>query len=177
MAKKRLKSDLSVSGIEKLQEQIREYQTSLESKVDIYARRLAQEGVLFAKYNVKDFDAVFVGDLLSSIKLRTGSKSKGKSVYFVVADSDHAAFVEFGTGYEGEEHPYSHPLPEGATWKYVTGYQIVNNAKKHIYGWFYERDGNVYFTEGMPSRPFMWNTSQQLNMKAIQIAREVFGGN
>ena len=44
-------------------------------------------------------------------------------------------------------------------------------------GWYFlARDGNVYFTEGQPSRPFMYETATELRELIVEVAKEVFGG-
>lgn len=162
---------LSISGLKDLQQYLKDYEKSLESKVDLFVKELATIGVDYAKYNVSDLNAVFTAELLDSIHLKSGEKTKGKSVYFVVADSNHAVFVEMGTGVVGANSQYTGPLPA----VYAQGEKMFTN-KDGKYGWVYynEEIGHPVFTEGMPSRPFMWNTSQQMQEEVVNIAREIF---
>ena len=172
----KFKTDLSVSGIEKLKKEIINYRdNTLQQKVNLLAERLADKGVDIARANVSKLDAIFTGELLSSIHKRQVSSGKGTAVFFVVTDSDHAAFVEFGTGQMGQEMPYPYPLPEGVTWDYNTG-KTIFEVSPGQYGWFYERDGQWYFTQGMPSRPFMYETTMELYEMVVQTARDVFKG-
>lgn len=172
----KFKADLSVSGIEKLKKEIINYRdNTLQQKVNLLAERLADKGVDIARANVSKLDAIFTGELLSSIQKRQVSSGKGTAVFFVVTDSDHAAFVEFGTGQMGQEMPYPYPLPEGVTWDYNTG-KTIFEVSPGQYGWFYPRDGQWYFTQGMPSRPFMYETTMELYETVVQTARDVFKG-
>lgn len=172
----KFKADLSVSGIEKLKKEIINYRdNTLQQKVNLLAERLADKGVDIARANVSKLDAIFTGELLSSIQKRQVSSGKRTAVFFVVTDSDHAAFVEFGTGQMGQEMPYPYPLPEGVTWDYNTG-KTIFEVSPGQYGWFYPRDGQWYFTQGMPSRPFMYEATMELYETVVQTAREVFKG-
>lgn len=172
----KFKTDLSVKGIEKLQKELLNYKNNtLQQKVNLLAERLADKGVDIARANVVKLDAVFTSELLNSIHARKVSSGKSTAIFYVVTDSDHAAFVEFGTGQMGQEMPYPYPLPEGVTWDYNTG-KTIFEVSPGQYGWFYERDGQWYFTQGMPSRPFMYETTMELYEMVVQTARDVFKG-
>ena len=93
----------------------------------------------------------------------------------MVAGTDHAAFVEFGTGIVGKQSPYPYQLPEGVDWQYASG-KTIRQLADGRYGWFYPADdGKWYFTEGMPSRPFMYMTAIELCDIVSQTAKVVFG--
>lgn len=176
MAKRVFKTDLSVKGIEQLKKDLLNYKNNtLQQKVDLLAKRLAEKGVDIAQVNVSRLDAIFTGELISSIHARYGGSAKGTAIFYVVADSHHAAFVEFGTGQLGMEGGYPYPFPEGVDWEYNTGKTIFEISPGQ-YGWFYPGDdGKWYFTQGMPSRPFMYETSLELMNLVVKTAREVFG--
>ena len=176
MAKRVFKADLSVSGIEKLKKELMNYRDKiLPQKVELLAKTLAEKGVIIAQANVAKLDAIFTGELLSSIYKKNGGVSKNTAIFYVVCDSDHAVYVEFGTGQIGEEAPYPYPLPNGVSWSYNTGNTIFEVTPGQ-YGWFYPgKDGKWYFTQGMPSRPFMYETSLELQELIVKTAKEVFG--
>lgn len=169
----RLNIKLNEKSIQEAIDWIEEYKKQITDKSYEIARLCAERGVEIARVNVLAMSAVFSGELVDTIHLEKG---KENGVFFVVADSEHAAFVEFGTGYNGKFSPYKGTLPDGVNWQYIVGDQIVSNIRKGVYGWFYKGDdGNIYFTEGMPSRPFMHNTEVQLEREVIGIVKEVFG--
>ena len=176
MAKRVFKTDLSVKGIEQLKKDLLNYKNNtLQQKVNLLAKRLAEKGVDIAQVNVARLDAIFTGELINSIHAKYGGSAKGTAIFYVVADSHHAAFVEFGTGQLGMEGGYPYPFPEGVDWEYNTGKTIFEISPGQ-YGWFYPGDdGKWYFTQGMPSRPFMYETSLELMNLVVKIAREVFG--
>lgn len=175
MAKRVFKTDLSVKGIEQLKKDLLNYKNNiLQQKVDLLAKTLADKGVNIAQSNIAKLDAIFTGELINSIHTRYGGSANGTTIFYVVADSEHAAFVEFGTGQLGLEGGYPYPFPEGVDWNYNTGKTIFEIAPGQ-YGWFYKGDdGKWYFTQGMPSRPFMYETSLELMNLVVKTAREVF---
>ena len=164
-----IKANLSVKSITDAIEQIRKYQEELDSKVKEFTKRLAEEGVQIAKANVVE--------LLGSISSEERPSGKNTSVYVVKADSDHAIYVEIGTGMIGASSPYPGKLPvvyaQGK--KFITLKESFGKYPAGTYGWFYYKNGQFFFTEGMPSRPFMYNTGVELREKIGIIAKEVFG--
>ena len=173
MAKKTYKGTLGNRGIEAIIRKVEKYRSELPNKVTLLASRLAEKGVDVAQVRLGTYDAIFTGELIRDI-FAEGSSSGAKAVFFVVADSRHAAFVEFGTGQMGAEGPYPHPFPKGVKWNYNTG-KTIFEFEPGQYGWFYKGDdGNLYFTQGMPSRPFMYETSLRLQELVVKTAKEVF---
>jgi len=82
--------------------------------------------------------------------------------------------VEFGTGQIGLDKPYPYKLPDGVSWNYATGKTIRQNALGRYY-WFYPGDdGKWHYTEGMPARPFMYETANDLKQKVEEVAKRVF---
>jgi hypothetical protein len=171
MAKRVFKTDLSVKGIEQLKKDLLNYKNNtLQKKVNLLAQRLAEKGVAIAKSNITTLDAIFTGELLNSIHTRYGGSSKGTAIFYIVADSDHAIYVEMGSGLIGASKPYPGKLPV----VYAQG-KTIHHTKNGKYGWFYQDDnGEWYFTEGMPSRPFMYETSLELMQLVVKTAKEVF---
>lgn len=176
MAKRIFKADLSVSSIRNLQKELQKYSDSLTFKCRELAEKLAERGVEIARVQIASLDAIFTGELIQSLHTEYKDSSKFGAAFAVVTDSDHAAFVEFGTGSKGEDKPYPYPLPEGVSWDYNVGKTIRQNATTGAYYWFYPgNDGLWHYTEGMPSRPFMYLTSLELQKEVVKIAKEVFG--
>lgn len=176
MAKKiPLTATLSVSSIKHLQKDLENYKDSLEYKARLLAEKLAERGVEIARVQVASLDAIFTGELIESIHSEYKASMKGGAVFAVVADSGHAVFVEFGTGQRGMDAPYPHPLPDGVSWEYAVGKTIRQNPVTGRYYWFYPgKDGKWHYTEGMPARPFMYNTSMELRQIVEEVAKEVF---
>lgn len=162
------KANLSAKSFRQLARNIRDYRKSLQDKCEEFAYRMAEEGVAIAQLKILGFDAVMTGELLDSMNLEAGDIVSNGATYYVYTDCDWASFVEFGTGVTGSQNP--HPETGLANWKYD-----VNNHGES--GWWYFNDGEWHWTKGMPSRPFMYETAQQLKDMSVilHIAREVFG--
>ena len=175
MPKKITINALSKSSIENAIKQLRAYQNDLTYKCQLLAEKLAENGVEIARVQIADLDAIFTSELLSSIHSEYNGSTKGGGIWSVVAGTDHAMFVEFGTGIVGKQSPYPGELPDGVSWEYASG-KTIRQLADGRYGWFYkDDDGQWWFTEGMPSRPFMYYTSIQLIEIVVKTAKEVFG--
>lgn len=172
MAKRVFKADLSVNGIAQLKKELLNYKNNtLQHKIELLTKRLAEQGVVTAKSNITSLDAIFTGELINSIHTQYGGSAKGTAIFYVVADSEHAVYVELGTGIVGAKKPYKGKLPV----MYAQG-KTIHHTKNGKYGWFYQdANGDWYFTEGMPSRPFMYETSLELMSIVVRTAKEVFG--
>jgi hypothetical protein len=177
MAKKRFKVNiLSQSSIQQLQRELQKYSDGLEYKAKLLAETLAKRGVEVARVRVAELDAVFTGELIQSIHSEYVSSKNCGAIFAVVADSSHACFVEFGTGQNGIDKPYPYKLPDGVSWEYAVGKTIRQNPTTGRYYWFYPgRDGEWHYTEGMPARPFMFETSLELQQIVVKTAKEIFG--
>lgn len=175
MAKRIIKGGLSVGGIKAIQKELEKYRDSLNYKARLLAEKLSECGVEIARVQIASLDAIFTGELIASIHSEYKDSTKYGAIFAVVADSSHALFVEFGTGQRGEDKPYPYPLPEGVSWDYNVGKTIRQNATTGRYFWFYPgQDGKWHYTEGMPSRPFMYLTSMELIREVPKIAKEIF---
>jgi hypothetical protein len=89
--------------------------------------------------------------------------------------SDHVAFVEFGTGVVGQNSPHKNgEYLSKAAWNYASGTKIFTTKDGRV-GWIYPTDdGGFRFTEGVKSRPFMYETALELQREFPRIAKEVF---
>lgn len=161
------KANLSARSFRQLAKDIRKYRKILTDKCEEFAYRIAEEGVAIAQLKILGFDAVMTGELLESMNLEAGDIVSNGATYYVYTDCDWASFVEFGTGVIGSENP--HPETGLANWKYD-----VNNHGES--GWWYFNDGEWHWTKGMPSRPFMYETGQELRDMSVilNIAKDVF---
>lgn len=176
MAKKVLHANvLSVASLRALEKELEKYADSLTFKCREFAERCAERGVEIARVQIANLDAIFTGELIQSIHAEYKDSAENKVVFAVVADSLHACYVEFGTGWKGLNSPYPYPMPEGISWNYNTGETIQYNKEKGTYYWFYPgKDGLWHYTEGMPARPFLYNTSLELQREIGNIAKEIF---
>ena len=113
--KKTIDVSLSVSSLQNAIKELRAYQARLDHKCAIIAERLADDGVEVARVQLANLDAIFKGELIESIQSECITDTKGSHIWAVVAGTDHAAFVEFGTGVIGQKKPYKGELPPGVS--------------------------------------------------------------
>ena len=152
---------VSLGNVDEAIRQLDEYEKKVQQNIAEFLVKLLEAGVDIARGKIIELDAIDSGELHSSIKY-TLYKEGEKGLLFT--DCQHACFVEFGTGIVGANDP--HPtLP----WEYDTNGHGDD-------GWYYYDDvqGRVRFTKGMPSRPFLFETAQEMERRAVEIAREVF---
>ena len=151
---------------------LNEYQKEVEAKTIELAQRLTDLGAEIVRIKITEMDAVDTGELLSGVG---GYFDPVLNMGYIQVTSDHAAFVEFGTGVAlgNTLHPSAEYLAK-VSWAYGSGEHIFTTKDGKI-GWIYKTDdGKFRFTEGMSSRPFMYETAQELGKRFEQIAREVF---
>lgn len=160
--KYKIEVSLDRKSIENAVGEIKSYGDELERKIDEFTRRMAEEGVDFAKARLIAYGAVDTGQLLDSIHMVKGEAIPHGSSWIVRADTPYAEYVEFGTGPVGNESPH----PDGSGKYRTTGWKYYNDSV-----------GHVVYTRGMKSRPFMWDTAQYLKRESTikAIAQEVFG--
>lgn len=156
---------LSAKEFRQLAKDIRKYRESLQDKCEELARRLAEEGVEIARMKISSFDAILTGELLASMNLEPGDVVSNGASYYIFTGCEWAKFVEFGTGIVGASSP--HPDTSLVGWEYDTN-------EHGEAGWHYYKDGEWHWTKGMPSRPFMYETGQELRSRVAEIAQEVF---
>ena len=162
---KTFKFNLSAKGLDKAIKEVQAYKKDIIEKTKRLAQRLAEEGVIVAKLKISEHSAVYTGELLNSMNLRAGDTFQYGASWSVYTGCPWAKFVEFGTGVVGAENP--HPDVSIAGWRYDTNEHGES-------GWFYFKEGSWHWTKGLPSRPFMYETSIELTKKVTEIAKEVF---
>ena len=168
-----IKVKLSPQSVMNAIKEINEYKAEVERKSRVLVQRLVDYGANIARVKIISLDAVDTGELLSGVD---GYYSPTLNVGFVRVTSDHVAFVEFGTGVKGQENQHKNDeYLSKASWGYATGQKIFTTKDGRI-GWIFPTDdGGFRFTQGMKSRPFMYETALELQREFPRIVKEVFG--
>ena len=159
-------------GIKRAIKELKQYRKDIETKTSLLVQRLTDYGAEIARVKIVGMGAYYSGELLSGVD---GYFSPSLNAGFVRVSSDHAAFVEFGTGVVGQNNPHRNgEYLSKAAWQYASGAKIFTTQDGRV-GWIYPTDdGGFRFTEGMVSRPFMYETALELQSKCEQMAKEVF---
>ena len=169
---KTIRVKLSPEGVADAIKELQAYKKEVEIKAKLLVERLTDMGAELVRVKIVNMGAFDTGELLSGV---SGYYSPSLNVGFIRVTSDHVAFVEFGTGVVGKASP--HPNAEylaKAAWGYATGAKIFTTKDGKV-GWIYPTDDGEYrFTEGMVSRPFMYETALELRREFPRIVREVF---
>ncbi len=160
------------NSVRKAIKELKRYKKDVENKTRLLVQRLTDEGANIARVKIVNMGAYYSGELLSGVN---GYYSPSLNAGFVKVTSDHAAFVEFGTGVVGQNNPHNNgEYLAKASWEYASGTKIFTTQSGKV-GWIYPTDdGGFRFTEGMESRPFMYETALELKSKCEQMAKEVF---
>ena len=151
---------------------LNEYRADVERKARLLVERLTDYGADIARVKIVGLGAIDTGELLGGVD---GYYSPSLNVGYVKVTSDHVAFVEFGTGIVGKASPHRNDeYLSKASWSYASGAKIFTTKDGRV-GWIYPTDdGGCRFTEGMVSRPFMYETVLELQREFPRIAKEVF---
>jgi hypothetical protein len=152
--------------------ELEEYKKEVERRARLLVQTLTNLGADTARVKIVEMGAYYSGELLSGVD---GYYSPLLNAGFVKVSSDHVAFVEFGTGVVGRTSPHRNgEYLSKAAWSYASGAKIFTTKNGRV-GWIYPTDdGGFRFTEGMQSRPFMYETALALQREFPRIAKEVF---
>lgn len=155
---------LSAESVRAALQALDAYKAGLPAKVDRFCRLMAEQGCETAIATVRKD----TGELMSSIRV----EQAGQAAYLVVADSDHAAFVEFGTGVVGEG-TYPGDLP--GSWGYdERRTQAAHDAADPTIWYYYDAQGRRRKTRGQTANGFMLAGSEAMRAAMLPVAREVF---
>ena len=163
---------LDPKSINAARRDLRRYKRKVESNTKLLVSRLTDLGAEIVRIQIVSMGAYYSGELLFGVD---GYFSPLLNAGFVRVASDHVAFVEFGTGVVGQANKHKNgEYLSKASWSYASGSKIFTTKNGKV-GWIYPTDdGGFRFTEGMKSRPFMYETALKLQREFPRIAREVF---
>lgn len=160
---KKITVPLSVSGIEKLQQSLREYQKWQKTKTSEFLDKLAALGAATA--SLRFARAAYTGlkdAIVTAEPIRNG--------YVIKAEGESVLFIEFGSGITyGEGHP------ENA--EYGMGPGTYPDGKGHWddpKGWWLPKDKGGGHTYGNPPAMPMYIARKTIEQELVRIAKEVF---
>lgn len=162
---------LDPKSIEKAIQELQDYKAEIERRVKLLVELLTNQGAELARAKLIEYGAYNYGDLYNSIE---GVITE--EIGIIRVSSEYALFIEFGTGPIGAKNP--HPSGEGVTYKSEPWYTKADGKPMELwYGWdpIELEDGTIiYKTYGQKSKPFMWETAQELRANLLEFAKEVF---
>ena len=155
---------LSKAEMEELKKEFEKKKKKLDNIDREIVTAMLDEGEKIVKETLRSYNFPYgTGELENSPT--TEIEKNGKRGYiFIPEDVKQGVFVEYGTGIKGSNSPHPTP-PEG--WIYD-----VNEHGEE--GWWYRGDdGELHWTQGMPSRPFMYDSAKELRKRAKDIVKGV----
>lgn len=158
----KFKANLSVSSLDKLLSELREYQKKIEQA----PARIVE--------NLADFGENQIQRGIQSIIDRDGNYlAKAGSYVFGGAglaymEGDQAAYLEYGTGVVGKNSP--HPQANEAGWQYNTGKTI--NPKTGDWSYWDSVKGKYIHTKGIPAQMPVFNAALEMRKQVVKAAKE-----
>lgn len=166
---KTINMTLDPKSIAKAIKEVRKFQDDLKRMCMDLADKLTAEGAEIAKMQVVSLDAVMTAELEHSIR---GVYYRDKHCGIIFTDIPYAVYVEFGTGIVGESSPHELAGESGISWEYdKNGHGLKGWWYPAPWGWWIPTEGKyagepMAWTQGMPARPFMYNTLRWLEEAA-----------
>lgn len=169
---KKITVNLSSKGIDEAIKQLQDYKKSIKEKSQLLIQKLGDYGLEICRAKIVEMDINDTGKLLSTVN---GYYNPNLNSGFITVDCDYAVFVEFGTGTRGMGKPYpAGEIMAEVGYQYMGGTKYVTLLDGRI-GWYYPvGDGTWRFTEGLTSRPFMYETALEMRRKLDSLIKEVF---
>lgn len=178
MAKRTLKTDLSISGIKQLQKDLEKYRDSLTYKCKLLAEKLAKAGIKVAETKI---DESPLGKYVT-IKTEITEEKAGCSAILIatgaVKESEgYAPFntllaIEFGAGI----HYNKTPNPNADKFGMGVG---TFPGQIHAFedGWYYwdDKEKEWRYTHGVKATMPMYNASTEIQQNIVEAAKKVFG--
>lgn len=163
MSYKKIVVPLSVSGIQKIQDELKEYQRWQNDKAKELIERLAMLGASVA--SIRFSRAVYAGmrdAAVSVVAIQNG--------YAVKADGESVLFIEFGAGITyGTGHPEASDFGMGPG-TYPDGKGHWNDPN----GWYLPKSAGGGHTYGNPPAMPMYEARKQIEQELPIIVKEVF---
>lgn len=177
MAKKTLKTDLSVRGIQKLQDELRKYQNNLTMKCRMLATELAEIGVKVAEAKIGESPiGKYVNIKIDITEQQAGCKAILIATGEVKESEGYAPFntllaIEFGAGI------HYNPTPNPNADKFGFGVGTFP-GQIHAFedGWYYwdDKAQEWRYTHGVKATMPMYHADMEIIKNVVKKAKEVF---
>ena len=163
------KITVDLGNLEKAISELKRFRSEVTQKTKELVSVLCQNGVRIASENIIRYGAIDTGELDATIYYAVSADG---TQGVIRTDSQHAIYVEFGTGTcTDRKGSGTHPKAQ------ELGYQYdVNHHGEQ--GWYYfdDRRNRIRWTKWMRSRPFLFEASVELIDSLESTAKEVFRG-
>lgn len=175
---KTIEMTLDPASIDNAIHEVEDFRKQLEECLSELAKYLVDYGQYIAQLQLIEMDANFTGALIDE-GIR-GWYHKDQHCGVIYTNKPYAMFVEFGTGFVGEVSEH-HPVQgEAVGWVHDVNEHGINGWWYPApWGWWIPSEGKyagkkMAWTNGMPSRPFMYNTLRELEKIAEEEGIDFF---
>lgn len=179
MAKKTLKASLNISSIKQLQEELEKYKDSLNNKLSIFVRKLAESGISVIDQNMAKANFTVDSNGIQSgadpqhythIKLNSfGDYARAD----LIVEGKELLFIEFGSGVYYNGAAGTSPHPKGEEFGYVIGSYGKGHGVQKVWG-YYAESGELILTHGVEATMPVYKASLEIAQNVVKIAKEVF---
>lgn len=169
MAKRTIKGNLSVSGIQKMIDEVNAYRDELLSKNELFKERLERIGLETIQTTMESVPDEERGSYYTEIINNSSGEIAGAAIHL---SGTQVLFIEFSAGITHGTDSY--PLPSGS--KYGMGTYPGQGHWDDPKGWWYiDERGEKHHSYGNRAYMPMYHAEQSIILAVRQIAKEVFG--
>ncbi|MCD7724292.1 MAG: hypothetical protein LUI12_01845 [Clostridiales bacterium] len=180
MAKKKYNVDiLSAKSIERLKNDLLNYQKSLQDKTDEFVKRLAEVGIPVvnakmaeANFTVDEKGIVSGSDTNHNAYVRLQSFGTYSQATLIVEGAE-LLFIEFGSGVHYNGAAGTSPNPKGQEFGYTIGSYGKGHGKQDTWGYI-DDSGALVLTHGTKATMPVYSASLEIIDKYKKVAKEVF---
>ena len=158
-------ADLSVSSLDKLLSDVKDYKAKVEAAPAKITERLAESGAEAIQQNIAG-----ITDLDGNAPGTVGTQVSGSTAK-AFEKGHQIAFLEYGTGEQGAASP--HPKYHVAGWHYGSGKNIrrMKNGKM-MWHYFDRLRGHWRTTNGIPAQKQVLRASLTMRDNIVPVAKE-----
>lgn len=171
---KKIQFGLNTKDISRAIRELESFKQDFLKKVDTYRKRITEEIATQVSLN---FESSVIDDTIKNGTRKpdvTVNVSERGSISIVMVEGEDAVWCEFGAGVYHNGSVGSSPNPYGSELGLTIGSYGKGFGKQQAWG-YYSEIGELIITRGTPASMPMYNAVQSVTIKAITIAREVFG--
>lgn len=171
-----IKFGLSMSEIQRAINEVEQFKSDFQKKVDTYRKRIADEIAVYASIY---FDNSVMDDVIGGSPRKPNvdvTWSDNGKIAVVVADGEDAVWCEFGAGVYHNGSVGNSPNPYGNALGFTIGSYDEGHGKQTVWGYYTDPTSKtgLVLTHGTPASMPMYNAAQEVLRKSVEIAREVW---
>lgn len=160
------RADLSVSSLDKLLSDVKDYKAKVEAAPARITEQLAKIGAGAITQNIAG-----ITDPDGNAPGTVGMQAEGGSGK-VFEQGDQVAYLEYGTGEQGAEN--KHPKYEVSGWQYGSGKNIRKMKNGKMMWHYYDRlRGHWRTTNGIPAQKQVFRAAITMRDNIVPVAKEV----